>query len=164
MVKNRIFVTINCTLHILDFYIPLTRIKIFSKPISNILRFKNIIFLFSKEEQIGLTIDIWTLKSLKSLKKVSEKFSLFETSVAIRKNFILFFTIEGILEIWNIETLKKICSLNLKLIFNSKNFFFIDFFWAPGNHIFDYLAHVASRWLGVSCWGWALSGPISSPI
>jgi hypothetical protein len=126
MVKNRIFVTINCTLHILDFYIPLTRIKIFSKPISNILRFKNIIFLFSKEEQIGLTIDIWTLKSLKSLKKVSEKFSLFETSVAIRKNFILFFTIEGILEIWNIETLKKICSLNLKLIFNSKNFFFID--------------------------------------
>jgi hypothetical protein len=125
IVKNRIFVTINCTLHILDFYIPLTRIKIFSKPISNILRFKNTIFLFSKEEQIGFTIDIRTLKSLKSLKRVSENFSLFEPNVAIKKNFILFFTIEGILEIWNIETLKKICSLNLKLIFNCKNFLFI---------------------------------------
>lgn len=126
IVKNRIFVTINCTLHILDFYIPLTRIKIFNKPISNILRFKNIIFLFSKEEQIGFTIDTWTLKSLKSLKKVSENFSSFEPNVTIKRNFILFFTFEGILEIWNIETLKKICSLNLKLIFNSENFFFIE--------------------------------------
>jgi len=126
MVKNRIFVTINCTLHVLDFYIPLTRIKIFSKPISDILRFRNIIFLFSKEEQIGITMNIWTLKSLKSLKKLYKECSSLEPQLSIIRNLILFFTADGILEILNIETLKKICSLNFNLFLTPKSFFFLD--------------------------------------
>ena len=126
MVKNRIFVSINCTLHILDFYIPLTRIKFFSKPISDILRFKNVIFLFSKEEQRGLTMNIWTLNSLNSLKKPSKKSSLVEAQLSMIRNLILFFTADGTLEILNIETLEKICSLNFNVFSIPKHFFLLD--------------------------------------
>lgn len=124
MIKNRTFVSINSTLHILDFSVPITRLKIFNGPISNIIRFKNKIFLFSILEQQGRVLDSSTLNSLKSLIPLNKILFIAKTKVSLKKNLVIFFTIEGIVEIWNIDLLKNVCSFKFDLSLELKDFYF----------------------------------------
>ena len=125
-IKNRIFATIQSTLHILDFSIPLTRLKIFKKPISNIIRYKNNIFLFSLLEQKGYIIDALTLCSLKTLKPQSKILFLSESKVSLNNNLIIFYTNHGSLEIWNLDIFQNICSLKINLPYNTNDLFFTN--------------------------------------
>lgn len=123
MIKNRTFATINCTLHVLDFSIPITRIKIFNYSISNMIRFTNNIFLFSQLEQKGFVVNAWTLCTVKLLEPGSKILFLSKSNTPLKKNLILFYSTDGIVEIWNIDIAKKICSLSFDLIFDDEKFF-----------------------------------------
>ena len=123
MIKNRTFLSINSTLHILDFSIPVTRLKIFNEPISDIIRFKNKIFLFSRIEQQGYVLDSYTLNSLKSLNPINKILFITKTKVSLKKNLVTFYTNEGILEIWNIDLLKNVCSFKFGLSLELKDFY-----------------------------------------
>jgi len=125
-IKNRIFATIESTLHVLDFSIPLTRLKLFKKKISNIIRYKNNIFLFSLLEQKGYILDTLTLCSLKTFKPLSKILFLSESKVSLNNNLIIFYTNHGFLEIWNLDIFQNICSLKINLPYNTNDLFFTN--------------------------------------
>jgi len=122
MIKNRTFATLNGTLHVLDFSTPLTRIKVFKYPITNLIKFTNKIFLFSQMEQKGLILNTWTLGTINIIRPKSKILFLSKSNISFNKNLILFYSIEGKVEVWNIDVAKKICSLNFGLFLNQDDF------------------------------------------
>jgi len=122
-VKNRTFVTINSTLHVLDYLIPVTRIKIFNGTISNIIRLKDKFFLFSNIDQKGYILDLKTLSILKQLSPISKILYLSKNQKTFKKNLLLFYTSQGSVEIWNIDSMKKVCSLEFNFPFFPNRFF-----------------------------------------
>jgi WD40 repeat protein len=134
-INHRTFVTLNCTIHVLDFFVPLTRLKVFNKPISNMIRFEKKIFLFSELGQEGYILDIWTLNFLKSIKPRSKILSLAKSGLCIKHNLIFFYTGNREIEIWDINLLKNICTLNFSVFIDLKKFYL----FYNKNRVFLYL-------------------------
>ena len=123
MIKNRTFATISTTLHILDFFIPITRVKLFSGPITNLVKVEGGIFLFSTIDQKGFLLDVKTLSILKFLRPKTKILFLSKNQKTLKKNLLLFYTQNSSIEIWNINLMKNICSFNFNLSFSPTEFF-----------------------------------------
>ena len=122
-VKNRTFATIGGTLHVLDFLIPTTRIKLFNKGISNMLRNKDKIFLFSDIEQKGYSIEAWNLGLIKKFKPKDKIKLISETNFLKKNNFFFFYSNEGRIEMRDMDSLRSVYSFSIGLYFDKNNFF-----------------------------------------
>ena len=121
--KNRTFATIGSTLHVLDFLVPTTRIKLFNKGISNMLRNKDKLFLFSDIEQKGYLIEAWNLRSIKKFKPKDKITLISETNFLKKNNFFFFYSNEGKIEMRDVDSLKSVYSFSIGLYFDKNNFF-----------------------------------------
>ena len=92
MIKNRTFAAISATLHVLDFFIPVTRVKLFFGPITNLVKIEGRIFLFSTIDQKGFLLDVKTLCILKFLRPKTKILFLSKNQKTLKKSLLLFYT------------------------------------------------------------------------
>lgn len=109
--KNRNFLALGNTLHILEMSIPITRFSVFKNPISFVFLKKNFLLCFSKKEKKAILFNASNLKIIARI-FFPKNTSILEINNRNQAKFELYIgTKEGKIEIWSLLRFEKIVSI-----------------------------------------------------
>jgi WD40 repeat protein len=108
-IKNRTFVIIKNTVHILDYLVPITRFSICKGKNLFLLTNDPFFLIYNNQENKIKLMNPWTFKLISEINLQTEAIDIQIENLTKNKDFLLILNIKKNLEIWDLK--KKICNV-----------------------------------------------------